>query len=194
MEKEWYAYKAYVYDLDDTLYRETDYLYAGYARIAEACTADKMKQAEYTDYLCRSFVTEGRQGLFQRFQAQYDVTLPIETMLSLLRTTECALVLFPERKKEIAELLEHGKKIAIITNGNVIQQRQKVHNLRLQEFFPQIDVFYAAETESKPSPSVLISWITKQGLEPTEVLVIGDSETDREMAMRANTGWLNVKN
>ena len=194
MKKEWNAYKAYVYDLDDTLYRETDYLFAAYARIAEACTTDPKKRAEYTDYLCRSFAVEGRQGLFQRFQAQYGVTLPIETMLSLLRTTECALELFPERKEEIEELLKQGKKIAVITNGNVLQQRQKVHNLRLQEIFPQIDIFYAAETESKPSPTMLITWMNKQGLAASEVLVIGDGETDCEMAMRAQTGWMQVKN
>ena len=31
MTKEWFAYKLYVYDLDDTLYRETDYLFAAYS-------------------------------------------------------------------------------------------------------------------------------------------------------------------
>ena len=122
------------------------------------------------------------------------MTLPIETMLSLLRTTECALELFPERKEEIEELLKQGKKIAVITNGNVLQQWQKVHNLRLQEIFPDINIFYAAETESKPSPAMLITWMNKQGLAASEVLVIGDGETDCEMAMRAQTGWMQVKN
>ena len=40
MRQEWSKYKLVVFDLDNTLYRETDYLFAAYRRIAERCAAD----------------------------------------------------------------------------------------------------------------------------------------------------------
>jgi len=192
MTKDWFEYKLYVYDLDDTLYRETDYLYAAYARIAAACTADKAEQTVYTDYLCRSFREDGRQGLFQRFKERFRVEMSIEEMLLLLRHTECPLRLYETREQEIRTLLGKGKSVVILTNGNPEQQRQKVHNLRLAELFPQIEIIYAAETASKPSPIALLQRIAKEPIEKHEVLLIGDSVTDEQTALYAGVDYKSI--
>lgn len=192
MTKEWFAYKLYVYDLDDTLYRETDYLFAAYVRIAAACTADKVEQETYINYLCESFAEEGRQGLFQRFQTKYGVKLSLDEMLHILRHTQCPLRLFETREQEIKELLYRGKKVAVVTNGNPEQQRQKVRNLGLKELFPQIEVVYAADIESKPSPRVVNDLLSAYQTDRSDVLLIGDSETDRLTASNAGIDYRSI--
>ena len=190
MRQEWSKYKLVVFDLDNTLYRETDYLFAAYRRIAERCAADPKTAEEYYSYLCTSFAREGRADLFQRFKDRYAVALSIPQMLEILRTTECALTIYPAKKDLIAQLLENGKKVAILTNGNSQQQRQKIANLQIKELFPQVVVVYASEIESKPSPRALQQLMAQTGVRPEETLFVGDGETDCRTAANAGVDFV----
>ena len=189
MKQEWSEYKLVVFDLDNTLYCETDYLFAAYRRIAELCASDPKTAEEYYTFLCTSFVQEGRVDLFQRFKDRYAVTLTVPQMLEVLRTTECALTLYSAKKDLIAQLLEKGIKVAVLTNGNVQQQRQKIADLQLKELFPQVEVVYASEIESKPSPRALQLLMAQAGVLPSETLFVGDDETDCRTAANAGVDF-----
>ena len=190
MRQEWSKYKLVVFDLDNTLYRETDYLFAAYRRIAERCAADPKTAEEYYSYLCTSFTREGRADLFQRFKDRYAVALSIPQMLEILRTTECALPIYPAKKDQIAQLLEKGKKVAILTNGNSQQQRQKIVNLQIKKIFSQIVVVYASGIENKPSPRALQQLMAQTGVRPEETLFVGDGETDCRTAANAGVDFV----
>lgn len=189
MNQEWLKYKLIVFDLDNTLYCETDYLFAAYHRIAEECAATREEEDIYWHYLCTSFNREGRKDLFQRFKAKYSISISIAQMISILRSTECELTLFEAQRSLIEKMLEAGKHVAILTNGNIEQQQQKVNNLRIQFLFPQIRIVYAAQYESKPSPAALQSMMADFEVLPSETLFIGDSEIDKETADRAKVNF-----
>lgn len=189
MKQEWSKYKLVVFDLDNTLYRETDYLFAAYRRIAELCASDSGNAETYFTYLCTSFARDGRADLFQRFKNQYAVVLSVPQMLEVLRTTECALTLYPAKKDLIAQLLEQHKKVAVLTNGNSQQQRQKIANLQLKKLFPQVEVVYASEIESKPSPRALEQLMALMNVRPEETLFVGDGETDCRTAANAGVDF-----
>lgn len=193
MRVQWSKYKLVIFDLDNTLYRETDYLFAAYERIGNHLAGGNYARAmEYSHFLCRSFVEEGRKELFQRLIAKYELVTPIDELLSILWQTECSLELYPQMKQCIASLLAQQIEVAVLTNGQVVQQKQKVANLRLQELFPEIQVLYAAEIAAKPSPLAVEQLVHEKGVTKKQTVLIGDSEVDKQTALNAGIEYIDV--
>ncbi len=180
-----------MFDLDNTLYNETDYLFAAYAQIAQkAAAGDKDLEEEYRCYLCHTFSTEGRHLLFQRFISRYQLRVTTDEMLAILRHTTCRLELFPSVAIILSELLKRKKDVAILTNGNPEQQRQKVSNLGIVSRWPQIRILYANETEQKPSPKAMLQLISEYGVQAGDTVLIGDSDIDKQTAINAKTDYI----
>ena len=88
-------YKLYVFDLDDTLYRETDYLFASYKEIATSeADGDESRAEIYYRFLCDTFVREGRARLFQKFKLHFGIETDVQTMVEQLHHTICPLEFF----------------------------------------------------------------------------------------------------
>ena len=190
MKAEWLKYKLYVFDLDDTLYRETDYLFAAYRKIGELLSSGEAERAqEYTRFLCDSFVSDGRQGLFQRLLDRYQLKVPVEQLLDVLRSTECPLELSATMRHVLDELVQSGKHVAVLTNGNPRQQQQKITNLKFAQLYPGIEIVYAATIASKPSPAAVLQLMAAYNTEAAQTIIIGDSETDRQTALNAGIDY-----
>ena len=185
-------YSLVVFDLDDTLYKETDYLFSAYREI-EQYVSEKagIPFGEVDGYLKTSFLIRGRDGLFDDFLIHFGVTEIIDKteMLDILRTHSCNLHFFKHTETLLSELHKCGKKIALLTNGNLIQQKNKVKCLRIQTLFPYIDIVYATEVAPKPSPEGLFLIAERNGCLPKEIAFIGDSLVDEETAKNAGVSF-----
>ena len=61
-------YENFIFDLDNTLYDETEYLFRAYQNIAGKLSGkNAKKKAEYFKFLKNTFLKEGRQNLFDKF-------------------------------------------------------------------------------------------------------------------------------
>ena len=191
MKAEWLKYKLYVFDLDDTLYREADYLFAAYGKIGSYLAGDDAGKAqEYSRFLCDSFMQEGRQGLFQRLSERYKMDVPIEAILGILRSTACPLEMYEPMRRVLDELLQAGKQVVILTNGNPQQQQQKITNLRLAHLYPRIEIVYAASIAAKPSPEALLQLMSAHHADAAQTVLVGDSDIDRQTALNAGTDYI----
>ena len=193
MKQVWLKYKLFVFDLDDTLYEESKYLFLAYHQIAtKASMGDKQKEVEYTAFLCNTFEQEGSTNLFQKFKEQYGIAMDVEEMVECLHHTPGVLHLLEHMQQLIADLLACGKNVAVLTNGNVEQQRQKVRNLRLATLFPELKICYAAQVAPKPSPKALFELMHDFNVDASETLMIGDSDVDEQTAENAGVVFLQI--
>ncbi len=187
-------YNLVVFDLDDTLYPERDYLFAAYDSIAQL-VSERVggNSLIYSDFLKKTFIDVGRSNLFDSFINEFNLsnTVNINELLSILRTNECHLFLYKKAISLLDYLQNENISITIFTNGNLIQQRNKVRCLHLKEVFPAIEVYYAAEYEPKPSPLGLNIIISDYKVSTNSTLLIGDSVTDYEAARAAGVDYLN---
>ncbi len=138
-------YGVVIFDLDNTLYCEDDYL----------SVLPKLTQNNLQEYL------------------------------EIRRTAKVKINLYPMMKKMLIDLLLMGKNIAVLTNGNVQQQKNKVAQLDWPE--GKILFVYASEIEPKPSPRGLHYIMNKLG---TDAVFIGDSETDKQAAESAKIDFI----
>src|SRR5262245_25070803 len=118
-----------VFDMDNTLMDETAWLFAGYASVAQmAAGGDDQLSGTLSEWLTLEFQKSGREKLFDRMAARFpSVSGTMSDWLERLRTVEISLPLhswvsaFCEAFPDAA--------LAILTNGNVVQQRNKYRQL-----------------------------------------------------------------
>lgn len=129
-----------------------------------------------------SFDFNAKADDFAKFQTAYDEAL---THISL-----------PNEIKEILDFLTQQKiPIAVITNGPVVRQNQKIKALQLQKWIKPENIFISDALQiQKPSPEIFDFVAEKLALPAETILYIGDSfENDVIGAKSANwqVWWFN---
>jgi HAD superfamily hydrolase (TIGR01509 family) len=185
-------YTVWVFDLDDTLYPETQYISQAYTEIAQkiARRSDHDEQ-EMANFLLDEFRLGKRHALFDRFLNQFHLDVSVkQEMLHLLRTIKVTepLVLYPGMKQLLNTLIIQKKQRYIITNGNVEQQKNKVEQLGIESLFDGI--IYANEFSPKPNTASWEVLSTKFQLKRSDAVYIGDSESDRTFADRCKIAFI----
>jgi len=119
--------KGVIFDLDDTLYSERDYVRSGYSKIA--------------DYLGDMTAADRMYELFLEGKAAIDAYL--EENDSIDKKAECLkiyreqlpdIILYDGITNLLAELRSKGIKIGIITDGRIEGQKKKIEALGLSEY------------------------------------------------------------
>lgn len=136
----------FIFDLDDTLYPEIEYLFSGYKHIARHLS-DKLKFDISEEMLALYYLKE---NVFEKVVEKYNQTMPelsVQLLLDLYRNH------IPQLKlgQEVAEFLSAVKikKIptGLITDGRSITQRNKLMALGLADYFD--DIIISAEFGSE---------------------------------------------
>jgi len=189
-------YSVFVFDLDNTLYDENDYLFCGYKFIAEyvATKHNNFTSKDYYDYLTMEFNLNGREGLFDKFIAHFNIPVQMNELLDILHSHHSTIQLNKNAKEFIDLILRQKKKIYILTNGNIKQQQNKVKLLELNSLYPNIKILYASAIKPKPSPLAMQMIIAKENSKVSDVLFIGDSNVDELTAKNANVDFIYIQN
>jgi len=126
--------KAVIFDLDDTLYGEKEYVKSGYAAVAQVLTGiehvqEKLWQAflEHKPAIDAVLVQEGITD-----------TVLKEKCLEVYRLHTPDIHLYPGVKQMLEKLRASGIRLGIITDGRPEGQRKKMDALGLRELVDQI--------------------------------------------------------
>lgn len=124
--------KYIVFDLDDTLYYELDFLQSAYKEIAETLSkenADELHQKMFSMY-------ENKNDVFEFLSLTYD--FPKESLLKIYREHVPNIVL----RKGVREILDNLKskdiKMGLLTDGRSLTQRNKIKALDIENYFEKI--------------------------------------------------------
>jgi FMN phosphatase YigB (HAD superfamily) len=183
-------YSQIILDLDDTLIYEKDYLYSAYQSISDKLGENEIDSQEMFLYLKNNFDLGLRKNLFNSFIIAFDLSpLVLQCMLEELRN--CIVVGGLNLTKEGAIILDYIKKLKkeylIITNGNPIQQANKIKQINWDNHLQPSKVVYANEYKPKPCPEVFFALSNLKSF--GKVLYIGDSEVDREFAINSGVDY-----
>ncbi|WP_251182216.1 HAD family hydrolase [Anaerocaecibacter muris] len=168
--------KAVVFDLDDTLYPEKDYVMSGFSAVAEyAQAALKIERAK--SELVKLF-ENSRAGVFDRFAKAHGFDEETAKRLTeLYREHMPKLRLSDEVKQTLVKLRDVGYKLGIITDGRPQGQRNKITALGLTELTDEIiitDELGGAEFR-KPHPKAFELMCERLNITPEQMLYVGDN-------------------
>ena len=188
--------KAVIFDLDNTIYRETDYLFPAYHAIGiHVAEKDNIDAPDAGEFLINNFLKSGRKNLFDKFIQHFNIrNTGIEEMMNILRTNkpEEKIEIFPGIRKILDTLLLQQKKIFVLTNGNPSQQRNKIACIDWGKIFNDITFVFADEIKRKPSPESVEFILKKHELDTANVLLIGDDISDEEAAKTAGIHFIHA--
>lgn len=150
--------KVICFDLDDTLYKEIDYLKSAYREIAcfaaghlHGCgdSVNTMTNRAY-EWMMDAYRNGGNS--FEALNHFLGLDIPVVDYLSIYRKHKPNISLSEEVVHVLSVLKEQGIILGLITDGRSIQQRHKIEALGLSAYFDDDNLVISEEIGSeKPS-------------------------------------------
>jgi len=169
--------KAVLFDLDDTLYLERDYVHGAFLRVADEVESLGFRAACALDsYFMSVWDHEGRDRVLDKaadrlgFPAEW-----VPRLVDAFRDHDPDIRLFPE-VRTVIERLRADYRLALITDGHAKVQRRKIRKLELDSM---IDCIIIADdygrSHWKPDPLPFATACSKLGVSPGEAVMVGDN-------------------
>lgn len=138
--------KVVCFDLDDTLYKELDYLHEGYRVIARKLWGDDWNQWYLQMF---DWYLDGQNVFARLCEIRNDVT--IGSLLNIYRYEVNKLVLPITVHLLLGELKAGGIKLGIISDGRKVTQMNKIKALGLDRYFDE-DMIVISESFGSEKP------------------------------------------
>jgi len=123
---------AIIFDLDDTLYPEEQYVYSGFRAVSSWLSkvglTNNLGSDECFEFMQSTFKSEGRGKVFDRLLSHLSLSSSnyLETLIYIYRThVPSNLVLWNEMTEVIVNLSKKKLKLGIVTDGIYVTQKAK---------------------------------------------------------------------
>lgn len=165
--------KAIVFDLDDTLYGEKEYVKSGYRKVAAA-----FPQIEHmAEKLYDVFLHKGKAFDEVLENAGLNTEENREKCLEIYRFQQSDVRLYDGVKEMLCRLREKGVKLGVITDGRVEGQKSKIAALGLESLVDEIiitDELGGVEYR-KPNEKAFVLMQEKLGVPFADTVYVGDN-------------------
>jgi HAD superfamily hydrolase (TIGR01509 family) len=187
---------AFIFELDNVLYPEKDYLYQVYYLFASLLEYTELTDAKAaTDLLVNTYTNEGKEAAFDQLKEKFNIGEKFRSNLDHLLITAklpLKLLLYKNMLTLLQDIVIDRKKIFIVTNGNPQQQLNKIKQTEWHGLEQYLTVYFADETLSKPEPDAIDELIKQHNLQRREILMIENAETDRRCAEACGIDYINA--
>ena len=129
-------------DLDDTLYKEIDYLTSAYGEIAASVGFPELVSQMVKWY------REG-ENVFQKLNQLLRIDTPIEAYLKIYREHYPTITLSDGVEDTLDEIKHRGFILGLITDGRSVGQRNKINALKLDRWFDDENIIISEEFGSE---------------------------------------------
>jgi len=172
-----------VFDLDDTLYDEIDFVKSGFKEISRY-----LNDNSYYDFMLDDFTKNGSGKVFNNLIDKFNLNINIQKLIEIYRFHNPNISL----SKETIEILEFAKeyKTALISDGHYIMQQNKFNTLGLKEYidYPIFTDFYHTK-KPEPKPFKMVMEYFK---EEDQFIYISDNPK-KDFIAPNNLGWQSIR-
>ena len=185
--------KVVCFDLDDTLYKEIDFLKSAFKEIVEygvKCSGRQDLRADdlYDGMLGKYF---SKEDAFDYLITSVGTHLDKATLLSLYRNHVPQITLSEGAIELLTEIKGKGYDIGIITDGRSVQQRNKIKALGLDKIISEGNIIISEEFGSEKPSSQNYSYFVDRYSNAAEYIYIGDN-IKKDFIAPNTLGWKTV--
>jgi putative hydrolase of the HAD superfamily len=169
--------QALVFDLDDTLYSEIDFVTGGYKAVARYVSGRYGANCNDVFYsMMASFASSGRRSVLPKVVKDFlGEAVPISELVEVYREHLPEIRLYPGYGC-LLERLSREYKLGIITDGLPDIQRRKVQALGLEYRMDKIIYTWDyGQEKGKPHPFAFSLMLDYLRTDPCEALYVGDN-------------------
>lgn len=166
-------YEAVIFDLDDTLYSEKEYVRSGYREISRYLTMVGDCEKKLWDAFEKK--EQAVDSVLQR-EGIYCRGLK-EECLERYRGQSPELHFYPGVKEMLAELRRKGKKLGVLTDGRPEGQRKKIKSLQLERYVDAVVITdeLGGAVYRKPCEAGFLEVCRRLDVLPSSAVYIGDN-------------------
>ena len=189
--------KVICFDLDDTFYKEIDYLKSAYREIAEyaagQCTgcSDSVNILAIKAYDRMLDAYREGQNAFEELNKFLGLELPVSDYLYIYRNHKPKIVLSEDVVQTLDALKAEDVHIGFITDGRSVQQRNKIEALGLGRWIDEKDMVISEEFGSEKPALANYEFFMKRYPECHDFTYVGDNLKKDFIAPNA-LGWQTV--
>lgn len=177
---------AFIFELDNVLFPEKDYLYQVYYLFTAFLEYTGLIDAkEATTLMIETYLSEGKEVVFDAVKKKYDLDEKYcHNFEHLNKTAKLPLKLLIDQNmlNLLQEIVVDRKKIFVVTNGNPELQLNKIKQTEWSGLEPYLTCYFADEIAPKPETDCIDLLIKDHNLQRKNILMIGNSDIDARCA------------
>ena len=170
------------FDLDDTLYKEIDYLKSAYREIADSVGHPEAAGQMLDWYLAG-------ENAFRKLIETYNLAVGIADLLKIYREHYPDIHLDEGVKEFLVCLKEDGAKLGLISDGRSLTQRNKIKALGLENFF---DIEVISEEFGTEKPCLRNYQAVMEKFPERKVFVYVGDNTAKDFVAPNQLGWRTI--
>ena len=171
------------FDLDDTLYKEIDFLKSAYREIASSVGRPDIADQMVTWY------DEGK-NVFESLNEYLGKDTPLATYLDIYRRHKPSISLSEGVEDTLNKMKDRGAVMGLITDGRSISQRNKMKALGLDRWFGERDIIISEEFGSEKTDRRNFSYFLDR-YPGCSYLYVGDN-IQKDFLVPNQLGWMTV--
>ncbi|WP_035587990.1 HAD family hydrolase [Hippea jasoniae] len=170
-----------VFDLDDTLYDEIDFVKSGFLEISEY-----LGSSHYFDFMWEEFLKAGSGKIFNKLIDRFKISIPLQKLIEIYRFHKPKISL----REDASNILGRIKcNISLITDGHYIMQKNKFYALNLNLYIKKpifSDFLHSHKLEVKPFLEVMKLFPND------EYVYIGDNP-QKDFTIPKRLSWITIR-
>ncbi|HWD89225.1 MAG TPA: HAD hydrolase-like protein [Mucilaginibacter sp.] len=178
--------EAFIFELDNVLYPEKDYLYQVYYLFAAFLEyTEQVDAKDATDFMVATYLDKGKYFVFDELRLRFSLEEKYDANFERLNNTAklpLKLLLFEDMLKLLQEIVVDRKKIFIVTNGDPAQQLNKIKQTDWNGLEPYLTCYFANEARPKPETDCVDVLIKDHNLQRRNLVMIGAADEDAQCA------------
>ncbi|MDK2903835.1 MAG: putative hydrolase of the superfamily [Clostridiales bacterium] len=187
------AIKCIVFDLDDTLYHERQFVLSGLKAVAEYMEIYGIKSDEAFDGMKSILDVEGRAYIFNKYLQQRNMDLLLVAKMVDVYRNHKPIIYLHEDACQLINKIYGNYALGLITDGLATVQWNKIRALDIEHYFDTIMVTDEyGESWAKPSELPYRFVTERLGMQPYQCLYIGDNPYKDFIAAK-KMGWHTVR-
>lgn len=188
--------KAFIFELDNVIYPEKDYLFQVYYLFASFLEYTELFDAKViTDLMVATHQAEGKDKVFDKVKEKFGIDEKYRLNFHHLMHTvklPLKLLIFQQVLDMLQEIVVDRKKIFIVTNGNPALQLNKIKQTDWSGLEQYLTCYFTEESKPMPEPDVIDQLMIEHGLERRDLVLVGQSEESKACAEAAGIDYYNI--
>ena len=191
-------HSAFVFELDNVIYPEKDYLFQVYYLFAALIEYLELHDAKLiTDLMVNTYNTKGKDVVFDKVKEKFALDEKYRINFQHLMLTAklpLKLLVYHNILELLQDIVVDRKKIFIVTNGNPALQLNKIKQTEWHGLENYLTCYFAEETLPMPEPDALHLLMKEHDLKRKDLVMIGFSEVAKLSAEACGIDYQDVNN
>lgn len=189
--------QAFVFELDNVIYPEKDYLLQVYYLFAQFIEyGEQLNASDIVKYMQEQYLAHGTADLFEKTAAEFKIPEKYKVNYDLVMQNAklpLKLLIYNKALTFLQEIVANGKQVFLFVDGDSLMQLNKIRQIEWNGLEKNLIVYFSEESEPKPGTKGIEMILERHDLKPEQMVLIGTKSADQKCALNAKIEFLAIE-